>query len=50
MDDAIAMDRLARKRAIYTNSSARERHATWRQDRLRVGRQWVRAEVVTNDA
>ena len=50
VDDTIAMDRLARKRAIYTNSSARERHAVWRQDRLRVGRRWLRAEVVTNDA
>ena len=29
VDDAIAMERLARKRAIYTNSSGRERHAMW---------------------
>ena len=46
VDDAIAMERLARKRAIYTNSCGRERHAMGRQDRLRVGRRWVRAEVV----
>ena len=47
--DAIAMERLARKRAIYTNSTRREWHAMWRQDRLRVGHRWVRAEAVVND-
>ena len=51
VDNAIAMERLARKkRAIYTNSFGRERHAMWRQDRLRVGHRWVRAnEAVVND-
>ena len=50
VDDAIAMDGLDHNRAIYTNSSTRERHAMWRQDQLRIGRWWVRAKVLTNDA
>ena len=32
VDDAIAMERLARKHAVYTNSFGRERHAMWRRD------------------
>lgn len=44
--DVEAMDRLARKRLIYANSTARERHIMWRQNRSRVGRLWVRNDVV----
>ena len=32
VEDAIAMDRLACRRKIYTNSFGRESHAKWRQD------------------
>ena len=48
VEDAIAMDRLACKCSIHTNSSARERHAMWRQNQLRVGHTWVHVEVVND--
>ena len=41
-----AMDRLACKRLIYTNSYARERHRMWRQNQSRVGHLWVCNDVV----